>query len=102
MSLAGTRHTVRRSPPAKSGNRKGSVQYPHARFPRLPGPRRLVRVVNYPSNGVSCLSGFPGHRATFAEQSMELENLELDLLYLFEKLHPALLEFIPCNLNCAK
>jgi hypothetical protein len=26
----------------------------------------------------SCLSGFAGHRSTRADQSMELENLELD------------------------
>jgi hypothetical protein len=36
------------------------------------------RIEDYTSNEVSRLSGFPGHRSTRAEQSMELENLELD------------------------
>jgi hypothetical protein len=44
-------------------------------------PRRRwqddFRAADYTSNEVSRLSGFPGHRATLAEQSMELENLEL-------------------------
>ena len=67
-----------------------------------PWSKDKFRVADYTSNEVSRLSWFPGHRATLAEQSMELENLELDLLKLFEKLHSALLVFILCNLNCAK
>jgi hypothetical protein len=42
-------------------------------------PEEKVAILRrHSSNEVSRLSVFPGHRSTRAEQSMELENLELD------------------------
>ena len=43
-----------------------------------------VRVITHLIRCLPDRSGFPGHRATLAEQSMELENLKLNLLKLFE------------------
>jgi hypothetical protein len=54
------------------------VQPPTCRYRSARPNLDYLRVADYTSNEVSRLLGFPGHRSTCAEQSMELENLKLD------------------------